>query len=102
MLVRGDVFRARYRKGFERPVPMRPGKAELICFDMPDVAHWFLPGHKVMVQIQSSWFPLIDMNPQRFIANIYDSEESDYTKTAIRAYHQRNMPSCIELHVVGK
>lgn len=102
MLVRGDVFRARYRKGFERPVPMRPGKAELICFDMPDVAHWFLPGHKVMVQIQSSWFPLIDMNPQRFIANIYDSEESDYTKTVIRAYHQRNMPSCIELQVVGK
>ena len=102
MLVRGDVFRARYRKGFETPIPMRPGRPEAICFDMPDVAHWFLPGHRLMVQVQSSWFPLTDVNPQKFVKNIYESDRSDYSKAEIRTYHQKNMPSCIELHVIGK
>lgn len=99
MLVRGNVFRARYRKSFEKPVPMIPGKPEKVEFSMDDVAHWFMPGHKVMVQVQSSWFPLTDINPQKFVDSIYDAQDSDYVKSDITVYHQKNMDSFIEFSV---
>src|SRR6185369_15713890 len=66
-LVRGEPFRGRFRKGLERGVAFEPGKPERVSFQMPDVAHTFRQGHRLMVQIQSSWFPLIDRNPQTFV-----------------------------------
>lgn len=100
MLVRGDVFRARYRNGYDLPVPMTPGKPEKIEFIMPDVAHCFLPGHRIMVHIQSSWFPLIDINPQKFVKNIYKADQEDYIEAEVKIFHQKNMASCIELPVI--
>ena len=99
MLVRGDVFRARYRDGFEKSVPVRPGKVTELSFDMDDVAHWFLPGHRIMVQIQSSWFPLIDRNPQKFVDNVYEALPEDYIPAEMKVYHQKEYPSCIVLPV---
>lgn len=95
MLVRGDVFRARYRKGFENPTPLVPGAVDSIEFVMNDVAHWFLPGHRVMVQVQSSCFPLYDINPQSYISNIYRSEDNDFVRSEIKIYHQNDYPSGI-------
>ena len=100
MLVRGDIFRARYRKSMTRPCPLVPGKKTGLDFTLPDVAHYILPGHKMMVQIQSSWFPLADMNPQKYVENIYRAEESDFVESEVRIYHQRNAPSAVVLPVV--
>ena len=90
MLVRGEPMRARFRKSFENPEPMAPNKVEKIEYAMPDVNHTFLKGHRVMVQIQSSWFPLVDRNPQRFV-NIYTAKESDFQKATQHVYHSSRL-----------
>jgi predicted acyl esterase len=66
-LIRGEPFRGKYRKSFENPVPFEPGKPDHIRFKLPDVAHTFRAGHRIMIQVQSSWFPLTDRNPQKFM-----------------------------------
>lgn len=99
MLVRGDVFRARYREGFSDPKPMRPGKIEEIGFRMCDVAHILLPGHSLMVQVQSSWFPIADLNPQTYVENIYYAVPEDFQKAGITIYHQKKAASKIVLPV---
>lgn len=86
MLVRGEPMRARFRNSFEKPEAMTPNKAEKIEYGMPDVNHTFVKGHRVMVQIQSSWFPLVDRNPQKFV-NIYTAKESDFQKATQHIYH---------------
>ena len=101
MLVRGDVFRARYREGFEKPLPVIPGEITEVAFGLDDVAHWFLPGHRIMVQIQSSWFPLIDRNPQKFVDNIYKASPEDFVPAEMKIYHQADNPSYIVLPVKG-
>ncbi len=101
MLVRGDVFRGRYRNSFEKPEPFIPGKIEEVKFEMPDVAHVFKKGHRIMVQIQSSWFPLVDRNPQTF-TNIYEANDSDFKKSTIRIYHDKTNFSKIILPVLGR
>ncbi|MEO8362293.1 MAG: CocE/NonD family hydrolase [Vicinamibacteria bacterium] len=88
-LVRGEPFRAKFRKSFEKPEALTPGKVETIEFDMPDIAHTFRPGHKIMVQIQSSWFPLIDRNPQKFM-DIGKAVEADFVK-ATNKVHRGSM-----------
>jgi uncharacterized protein len=85
MLVRGEPFRARFRNSFAKPEPMTPGKVTRVEFEMPDILHTFLKGHRLMVQVQSSWFPLVDRNPQRFV-NIYTAKESDFQKATERVY----------------
>jgi putative CocE/NonD family hydrolase len=90
MLVRGEPMRARFRKSFENPEPMAPNKIEKIEYAMPDVNHTFVKGHRVMVQIQSSWFPLVDRNPQRFV-NIYTAKESDFQKATQHVYHSSRL-----------
>ena len=85
MLVRGEPMRARFRNSFEKPEAMTPNKAEKIEYVMPDVNHTFMKGHRVMVQIQSSWFPLVDRNPQKFV-NIYTANESDFHKATQHVY----------------
>jgi len=99
MLVHGEVFRGRYRKSFEKPEPFTPGKVEQVRFKMGDIAHTFKKGHRIMVQIQSSWFPLVDRNPQTFV-DIYKAIPSDFRKSTIRIYHDRNHSSNIILPVL--
>jgi putative CocE/NonD family hydrolase len=84
-LVRGEPFRGKYRKSFEQPVPFEPGKPDRITFRMPDVAHTFRQGHRIMVQIQSSWFPLTDRNPQKFM-DIPKALSTDFIKATQRVY----------------
>lgn len=85
MLVRGEPFRAKFRNSFSKPEPMTPGKMTRVEFEMPDILHSFLKGHRLMVQVQSSWFPLVDRNPQKFV-DIYNATESDFQKATQRVY----------------
>ncbi len=99
MLVKGEIMRGRYRNSFEQPEPFVPNKVELVGFNIGDVAHTFKKGHRVMVQIQSSWFPLVDRNPQKFV-NIYTATENDFQKATIHIYHDKKHPSSIILPVL--
>lgn len=99
MLVRGEIMRGRFRKSFESPVPFTINKVEEVKFYLPDVAHTFKKGHRMMVQVQSSWFPLVDRNPQKFV-NIYEANKSDFQKAEIKIYHSSQYPSGIELSVL--
>jgi putative CocE/NonD family hydrolase len=91
-LVRGEPFRGKYRNSFERPEPFEPGKPARVEFIMPDVFHTFRTGHRVMVQIQSSWFPLVDRNPQTF-CNIYRARPEDFRKATQRVYRSADAAS---------
>ena len=99
MLVRGEVMRGKFRNSFEKPEAFSPNKVTPVKFTLPDVAHTFLKGHKLMVQIQSSWFPLVDRNPQKYV-NIYTASDSDYQKATIRIYHDATRPSFLTLPVL--
>ncbi|MBP1650062.1 MAG: peptidase [Bacteroidetes bacterium] len=99
MLVRGEIMRGKYRESFEKPVPFTPDAPANIDFSLPDVAHTFKKGHKIMVQVQSSWFPLVDRNPQVF-TDIYHATDKDFKKATIRIYHDAGHPSAIELPVL--
>ena len=90
MLVRGEPMRARFRNSFEKPAAMTPDKPEKVEYVMPDVNHTFSKGHRVMVQIQSTWFPLVDLNPQKFV-NIYTAKASDFQKATQRVYHSSRL-----------
>ncbi len=100
-LVRGEPFRGKFRLGFEKPVPFVPGKLERIEFTMPDVGHCFRQGHRIMVQVQSSWFPLLDRNPQTF-CDIPNAKESDFRRATQRVYRSGGQPSGISLPVLGR
>jgi predicted acyl esterase len=100
MLVRGEIMRGRYRNSFEYPEAFVPGQITEVSYKLPDVAHVFRKGHRLMVQIQSSWFPLADRNPQQFV-NIYKCNSSDFIKSRIRIYTSPSMPSSITLPVIG-
>jgi len=99
MLVHGEIFRGRYRKSFENPEAFVTGRVEVVRFDIRDIAHTFKKGHRIMVQIQSSWFPLADRNPQTFV-NIYKAKDSDFRKATIRIYHNQKDASFILLPVL--
>ncbi|MDB5203829.1 MAG: CocE/NonD family hydrolase [Ferruginibacter sp.] len=86
MLVRGEIMRGKYRNSFETPVAFVPNKPTHVKFELPDVAHTFKKGHRLMIQVQSSWFPLADRNPQKFV-NIYTADEKDFQKANIRIYN---------------
>lgn len=94
MLVRGETMRGRYRNSFEHPEAFQPNEITNVSFDIPDIAHCFKKGHRLMIQIQSTWFPLTDINPQQFV-NIYKCEEDDFVKSNIRIYHDEQHPSSI-------
>lgn len=94
MLVRGDVMRGRYRKSFSCPEAFTPGKTERVSFTMPDIAHTFRAGHRLMIQVQSSWFPLVDRNPQQFV-NIYKCGAADFVKSDIRIMHTGDEASSV-------
>jgi predicted acyl esterase len=99
MLVRGEVLRGRYRNSFETPEPFVPGKVTSVRFELPDVAHTFQEGHRIMIQVQNSWFPLVDRNPQTFV-NIYEADEEDFQKATHRIYHDAQHPSRVGVSVL--
>lgn len=98
-LVRGDVMRGKFRNSLEKPEPFEPGKPTQVKFTLPDVLHTFRPGHRLMVQVQSSWFPLVDRNPQTF-CDIYQAKEADFQKATHRVYHHAQNGSKIMVRVV--
>jgi putative CocE/NonD family hydrolase len=85
-MVRAEVFRGKFRESYENPKPFTPGKIERISFPLNEIAHTFKKGHRIMVQIQSSWFPIVDRNPQKFMS-IPKASEKDFQKATIRIYH---------------
>jgi len=99
MLVRGEIMRGKFRNSFETPAPFTPNKIEKVKFDLPDIAHTFKKGHRLMIQIQSSWFPLADRNPQKFV-NIYEADITDFQKATIRIHHDATNSSSITLPVM--
>jgi putative CocE/NonD family hydrolase len=101
MLIRGEPFRAKFRNSWEKPEPLTPGKVTSVDFTMQDVNHTFLKGHRIMVQIQSSWFPLVDRNPQVF-EDIGKAKPEDFRKATETVFHQRDAASGIDLMVMPK
>jgi putative CocE/NonD family hydrolase len=93
-LVRGEPMRGKFRNSFEKPEPFEPGKVTKVEFAMPDVLHTFRRGHRIMVQVQSSWFPLVDRNPQKFV-DIYGAAAADFQKATERVYHSRDAASAL-------
>ncbi len=98
-LVRGELMRGRYRHSYEKPEPFTPGKVDQLDYAMPDINHTFRRGHRIMVQIQSSWFPLADRNPQKFV-DIYTARSADFQKATERLYHSRTAPSSVQVRVL--
>ncbi len=98
MLVRAEIFRGRYRKSYENPSAFTPGKTEEVKFELPPIAHTFKKGHRLMVQVQSSWFPLVDRNPQQYV-DIYHCDDKDFIKSDIKVYHNSLYASKIILPV---
>ena len=97
-----DIFRGRYRDSLEHPTAIPANAVERYRFALPNANHVFLPGHRVMVQIQSSWFPLYDRNPQTYVDNIFFAKPGDYRKATQRVFHQPGAATAIELPMVAK
>ena len=100
MLVRGEILRGKYRNSFEKPEPFVPGAVTKVNYPLPDVAHTFKKGHRMMIQIQNSWFPLADRNPQKFM-NIYTAEPKDFQKATHKIYHDTLNSSFITVKVLN-
>lgn len=99
-LVRGEVFRGRFRESFENPKPFQAGEVEEVAWELQDVYHTFKKGHRLMIQIHSSWFPYIDINPQTYVDNIFEAKEEDFQKQTHRVYHSANYPSKVTVNVL--
>ena len=95
-----EVFRGRFRKSFEKPEPFVPGKPEEIVIDLHDINHTFGKGHQLMIQVQSSWFPVIDLNPQKYVPNIFEANASDFIKAEHHIYFTPQFPTHLELPVM--
>ena len=102
LMVSGDIFRGRYRESLETPKAIKPNEPLQYRFALPTANHVFLPGHRMMVQVQSSWFPLYDRNPQTFVQNIFWAKPDDYQKAVQRIYHAPNRMSFVELPLATK
>lgn len=99
MLVRGEIMAGKYRNGFEKAEPMQPDFVTAVNYSMPDVAHTFKKGHRIMIQIQNTWFPIAERNPQQFFEG-YEATASDYRKATHRIFHDHNNSSYIEFSVL--
>jgi len=98
-LVRGDVMRGKFRNSLEQPEPFEPNVPTQVKFTLPDAYHCFRSGHRIMVQVQSTWFPLVDRNPQKLV-DIYHAQPSDYQKANQRIFRSADMPSHLQVLVV--
>jgi predicted acyl esterase len=100
LMVADEILRARFRDSFERPTPLVPNQPTAYRIDLHTNDHAFLKGHRIMVQVQSTWFPIIDRNPQKFVANIFEAKETDFVKATQRIYRSKQYPSGVEISVV--
>lgn len=100
VLVRGEPIRGRFRDGFETPKAFVPNEPARVKFVLNDVLHTFKRGHRIMIQVQSSWFPVIDRNPQTFVPNIFEAKDSDYVKATHRVHRGKDMPSSVEVGIL--
>ena len=100
LMIAGEVFRGRFRNSFEKPEPLTPGVITPFTIDLHTASHVFKKGHRIMVQVQSTWFPVIDRNPQKFVPNIFEAKESDYQKATQRIYRSKRFPSSVEISVL--
>jgi len=100
LMVSADIFRGRYRESFEQAKAIAPDRPLPYRFVLPTANHVFLPGHRIMVQVQSSWFPLYDRNPQTFVPSIFRATPGDYRKATQRIYHAPGQASFVELPLV--
>lgn len=98
MLVRGNIMRAKFRESFEKPVALKPNAVTPVTFELQDIAHRFKKGHRIMVQVQSSWFPLVDRNPQKFL-DIYSATDADFQKATHRIFHSVQYPSHLRFSI---
>ena len=99
-MIANEVFRARFRKSFEKPAAVIPHRVTSYAIDLHSNDHCFLKGHHLMVQVQSTWFPLIDRNPQKYVPNIFKAAKTDFQKATQRIYRSRQFPSHLELPVM--
>ncbi len=99
-MVADEIFRGRYRKSYEHPEAITPDAVEAYSISLHSTNHVFKKGHRIMVQVQSTWFPLYDRNPQKFVPNIFLAKESDYQKATQRIYRNAQYPSGVEVEVV--
>ncbi len=99
-LVRAGVLRGRFRESFEMPLPMKPGEPTRIQFTLSDIMHTFRPGHRIMIQVQSTWFPFIDRNPQKYVPNIFQAKEEDFVLATHRVLYSKDHPSHLTLPVL--
>jgi putative CocE/NonD family hydrolase len=100
LMIADEIFRGRYRKSFEKPEPITPNEVTPFTIDLHTANHVFKAGHRIMVQVQSTWFPLYDRNPQKFVANIFNAKESDYQKATQHIYRSKKFPSSVEISVL--
>jgi hypothetical protein len=98
-MISADIFRGRYFDGFDTPKPIPANQKQRYRFNLPDANHVFLPGHRLMIQVQSSWFPLYDRNPQTYVSNIFLAKPSDYKKATIKVFDAGESASFVELPV---
>jgi uncharacterized protein len=92
-----EAFRGRFRKSFSNPTPLTPNKPEEFVIDLHDINHVFKKGHRIMIQVQSTWFPVIDRNPQKYVPNIFEAKESDFIKAEHKIYFSAKYPTYVEL-----
>jgi uncharacterized protein len=102
LMIADEIFRGRFRNSFEKPEPIKPNEVTPFTIDLHTANHVFQKGHRIMVQVQSTWFPLYDRNPQKFVPNIFEAKESDYQPATQRIYRARRFPSSVEISVIPK
>jgi predicted acyl esterase len=102
LMVAEEIFRGRYRKSFEKPEPIESNKINEYAIDLRGNDYTFKKGHRIMVQVQSSWFPLYDRNPQKFVENIFLAKEGDYQTANQRIYRSSKFPSHISITVAAR
>ncbi|MBN2315590.1 MAG: CocE/NonD family hydrolase [Sedimentisphaerales bacterium] len=99
-LIRAEVFRGRFRESYKKPKPFVPNEMAKVSFELWDVLHTFKRGHRIMIHVQSTWFPFIDRNPQKYVPNIFEANEDDFIKATHRVYRSKEHPSHIEVGVL--
>jgi uncharacterized protein len=100
LMIADEIFRGRFRNSFEKPQPFKPGEVTLLNIDLHTADHVFKKSHRIMVQLQSTWFPLYDRNPQKFVPNIFKAKESDYQSATQKVYRSERYPSSVEIMVL--
>lgn len=99
-MVRSEIMRSRFRNSFEKPEALKPGEKTTIKFRLQDVLHTFKKGHRIMVQVHSTWFPVFDINPQKYVDNIYKASASDFQKATQRVFHAKDAASHIKVEIL--